>query len=97
MTVMRPAAIIAYTPQAMKHGPMWWWIMPFAPGVPERLVVGNEPAFLSWFFEGAAAKSETIEPAAVDECLRTFSGQEGVLGARASTAPPSPASSGPSR
>jgi hypothetical protein len=25
-------------------------------GVPERLVVGNERAFLTWFYEGATAK-----------------------------------------
>jgi pimeloyl-ACP methyl ester carboxylesterase len=44
--------IIAYTPQAMAKGSMWWWILPLAPGIPERLVVGNERAFLTWFYEG---------------------------------------------
>lgn len=73
--------IIAYTPEAMKQGSMWWWILPLAPGVPERLVVGHERAFLTWFYEGATAKPEAIEPATVDEYLRTFSGCEGVLGA----------------
>lgn len=73
--------IIAYTPQAMARGSMWWWIIPLAPGVPERLVVGNERAFLTWFYEGATARPEAIEPATVDEYLRTFSGREGVLGA----------------
>ncbi len=73
--------VIAYTPQAMERGSMWWWILPLAPGVPERLVVGNERAFLSWFYEGATARPEEIEPATVDEYLRTFSGREGVLGA----------------
>ncbi len=34
--------IIAYTPETMQRGPMWWWILPFAPGVPERLIVGKE-------------------------------------------------------
>jgi len=28
-------------------GSMWWWILPLAPGVPERLIVGNERAFLT--------------------------------------------------
>jgi pimeloyl-ACP methyl ester carboxylesterase len=60
---------------------MWWWLIPLAPGVPERLVVGNERCFLTWFYEGATAKPEAIEPATVDEYLRTFSGREGVLGA----------------
>jgi pimeloyl-ACP methyl ester carboxylesterase len=73
--------IIAYTPEAMERGSMWWWLLPLAPGVPERLVVGNERAFLTWFYEGAAAHPSSIEPAAVDEVLRTFRGTDGVLGA----------------
>lgn len=73
--------IIAYTPQAMAKGSMWWWILPLAPGVPERLIVGNERAFLTWFYEGATADPASIEPATVDEYLRTFSGREGVIGA----------------
>lgn len=73
--------IIAYTPEAMKEGSMWWWVLPLAPGVPDRLVVGNERAFLTWFYERATAHPDSIGPAAVDEYLRTFSGREGVLGA----------------
>lgn len=73
--------IIVYTPEAMKNGSMWWWILPLAPGVPERLIVGNERAFLNWFYEGpAVAKPDAITPEAVDEYLRTFAGTEGVLG-----------------
>lgn len=72
--------IIAYTPEAMKEGSMWWWIIPLAPDVPERLVVGNERAFLTWFYNRAARRS-AIEAETVDEYLRTFSGREGVLGA----------------
>jgi pimeloyl-ACP methyl ester carboxylesterase len=72
--------IIAYTPEAMKKGSMWWWILPFAPGVPERLIVGNERAFLTWFYDGATAHPGVIEPFTVEEYLRTFSGREGVLG-----------------
>jgi pimeloyl-ACP methyl ester carboxylesterase len=49
--------------------------------VPERLIVGNERAFLTWFYERAAAKSDAIDAAATAEYLRTFSGREGVLGA----------------
>jgi pimeloyl-ACP methyl ester carboxylesterase len=73
--------IIAYTPQAMVKGSMWWWILPLAPGIPERLVVGNERAFLTWFYEGATAAPTAIAPTTIDEYLRTFSGREGVLGA----------------
>ena len=72
--------IIAYTHEAMAEGSMWWWILPCAPGVPERLIVGNERAFLTWFYERDAARPEAIGPEAADEYLRTFSGREGVLG-----------------
>ena len=73
--------VISYTPEAMAQGSMWWWILPLAPGVPEALIVGNERAFLQWFYQGAAAvHQEVFTPAVVDEYLRTFSGREGVLG-----------------
>jgi len=72
--------IIAYTPEAMKIGSMWWWILPLAPDVTERLIVGHERAFLTWFYERYATPG-AIDTAAVDEYLRTFSGREGVLGA----------------
>jgi pimeloyl-ACP methyl ester carboxylesterase len=73
--------IIAYTPEAMKEGSMWWWILPLAPDVPERLVVGNERAFLTWFYERSTFDPNSIDSETVDEILRTFSGREGVLGA----------------
>jgi pimeloyl-ACP methyl ester carboxylesterase len=73
--------VIAYTPQAMAHGSMWWWILPLAPGVPERLIVGNERAFLTWFYEGHTVHPEVFNDVTVNEYLRTFSGREGVLGA----------------
>jgi pimeloyl-ACP methyl ester carboxylesterase len=73
--------IFDYTPEAMKTGSMWWWLLPFAPGAPERIIVGNERAFLTWFYGFASADPGSIEPAAIDEYLRTFSGTEGVLGA----------------
>jgi pimeloyl-ACP methyl ester carboxylesterase len=72
--------IIAYTSEAMAKGSMWWWILPLAPGVPERLVVGSERAFLTWFYEGATAKPGAIGPEVLYEYLRTFAGREGVLG-----------------
>lgn len=73
--------VFAYTPQAMAQGSMWWWILPLAPGVPERLIVGNERAFLTWFYEGDhVVNHAAITPETVDEYLRTFAGKEGVLG-----------------
>jgi pimeloyl-ACP methyl ester carboxylesterase len=73
--------IIAYTPEAMKEGSMWWWMIPLAPGVPERLIVGNERAFLTWFYDRHTFNRDSIPAADVNETLRTFAGREGVLGA----------------
>jgi pimeloyl-ACP methyl ester carboxylesterase len=73
--------VFSYTPGAMARGSMWWWILPLAPGVPERLIVGNERAFLTWFYEGATVHPEVFDDATVNEYLRTFAGKEGVLGA----------------
>jgi pimeloyl-ACP methyl ester carboxylesterase len=73
--------IIAFNPQAMERGSLWWWILPFAPNVPERLIVGNERAFLTWFYDRDASTQRAIGPEVIDEYLRTFSGNEGVLGA----------------
>lgn len=75
------SSIIAFTPETMERGPLWWWVLAHASGVPERLIVGNERAFVTWFHEQDPSSREAIEPAAVDEYLRTFSGTEGVLGA----------------
>ena len=73
--------VIAYTQEAMARGFMWWWILPLAPGVPEALIVGNERAFLNWFFKGeATVHQEVFTPGVVDEYLRTFAGRTGVLG-----------------
>jgi pimeloyl-ACP methyl ester carboxylesterase len=72
--------IIAYTPEAMKEGSMWWWILPLAPEVPERLLVGKEREFLTWFYDQHMAKREAITEEDLNETLRTFSGRDGVLG-----------------
>ena len=60
---------------------MWWWMIPLAPGVPERLIVGNERAFLTWFYDRHTFNRDSIPAADVNETLRTFAGREGVLGA----------------
>jgi pimeloyl-ACP methyl ester carboxylesterase len=73
--------IIVYTPEAMAKGSMWWWVLPLAPGVPERLIVGHERAFLTWFYEGATADPSSISETSIEETLRSFTGTEGVLGA----------------
>ena len=74
-------SVFAYTPEAMAKGSMWWWILPLAPGVPERLIVGNERAFLTWFYEGQnVVNHAAFTLCVVNEYLRTFAGEEGVLG-----------------
>jgi pimeloyl-ACP methyl ester carboxylesterase len=78
-SVLRP--VFSYTPQAMARGSMWWWILPLAPGVPEALIVGKEREFLNWFYAGDhVVNHAAITPQAVSEYLRTFAGNEGVLG-----------------
>jgi pimeloyl-ACP methyl ester carboxylesterase len=72
--------VIAYTPEAMVKGSLWWWILPLAPDVPERLIVGKEREFLTWFYDTKSAIQGAVSPASVDEFLRTFSGREGILG-----------------
>jgi pimeloyl-ACP methyl ester carboxylesterase len=72
--------VIAYTPEAMTKGSLWWWILPLAPEVPERLIVGKERDFLNWFYDNKSAIQGAVSSASVDEFLRTFSGREGVLG-----------------
>jgi pimeloyl-ACP methyl ester carboxylesterase len=73
--------VFTYAPAPMAEGSMWWWILPLAPGVPQRLIVGNERAFLGWFYEGGhVAHHSVFTPVVVNEYLRTFAGEEGVLG-----------------
>jgi len=74
------AKIIVYTQEAMQKGSMWWWVLPLAPDVPERLVVGHERAFLTWFYERSTSDPAAISEASIQETLRTFSGAVGVLG-----------------
>lgn len=73
--------LIVYTPEVAKLGSMWWWLTPLAPEIPERLIVGNERAFLTWFYDRAISGGSTIDPESLEEYLRTFVGREGVLGA----------------
>lgn len=72
--------VIVYTPEAMAKGSMWWWVLPLAPGVVERLIVGHERPFLKWFYDGATADPASITEESIQETLRTFAGTEGVLG-----------------
>lgn len=71
----------AFTPQGCDKGGLWWWKFAFATDMPERLIVGAERAFLTWFYQRSSHdKGASIEDAAVTEYLRTFSGKEGIRG-----------------
>ncbi len=74
------SALIVYTPQAAATGSMWWWLLPLAPNAPERVIVGHERSYLSWFYDREASSHEGVG-VAIDEYTRTFAGVDGVLGA----------------
>ena len=71
-------ALVAYTPEATRFGSLFWWLLPYAPGAAEKIIVGNERGWLEWFHEFGRS---TISPGTLDEYHRTFRGNEGVLGA----------------
>lgn len=75
------ANIIVYKPETMTNGSLWWWPLALATDMPERLIVGNEEKFLSWFYQTYTADQASIPKAAVAETLRSFRGAEGVNGA----------------
>lgn len=70
--------LISYTPESTVFGSLWWWLLPFATGAAEKIIVGNERGWLEWFYEFGHSNPA---PAVIDEYLRTFSGLEGVMGA----------------
>jgi pimeloyl-ACP methyl ester carboxylesterase len=74
--------IITYSPAAAKTGALWWWLLPLAPGAVEALIVGNERAFLKWFYDGDhVVNHAAFSSPVVDEYVRTFSGKQNVLAA----------------
>ncbi len=74
--------LIAYTPETIKLGGLWWWMMALAPDMAERLIAGgHERAFLEWNYRHYAADPRAVEPAVVDEYLRSFAAPGGVSGA----------------
>lgn len=76
------AGLISYTPEGTRLGGLWWWMMALSPGMAERLIQGgHERAFLSWSHEHYAVVRDAIEPAAVDETLRSFAAPGGMPGA----------------
>lgn len=71
-------SLVSFTPEAAAFGSLWWWLLPFAPGAAEKIVVGAERGWLEWFYEFGQS---SVAPEVIDEYYRTFRGREGVLGA----------------
>ena len=71
-----------FNPKGTRKGGLWWWPFAFATDIPQRLLLGHEREFLTWFYETATHdRGASIEEKAIAEYLRTFSGTEGILGA----------------
>lgn len=71
-----------FTPQGTKKGGLWWWSFALATDLPQRLILGHEREFLSWFYETATHdQGKSIGETALTEYLRTFTGITGILGA----------------
>lgn len=64
-----------------KKGGLWWWGFGLASDMPERLLVGKEREFLTWFYNRTYDKGASIEETAVAEYLRSFNGVSGIRGA----------------
>ncbi len=62
-------------------GGAWWFTFNYVPDLPETLLAGKERAFLTYFYRRFCYDPTAIEPAAVDEYLRTFADAGGVRGA----------------
>ena len=72
----------SFTPKGTRNGGLWWWAFGLATDMPERLVVGKEREFLTWFYHTYTHdQGASVEEAATAEYLRSFSGPAGVRGA----------------
>jgi pimeloyl-ACP methyl ester carboxylesterase len=73
--------LTAYSPDPNFTGGRWWWLLPLSPGITDRLIVGREREFLTWFYDRVPTKPPAITEEDVNEYLRTFAGKAGVDGA----------------
>jgi pimeloyl-ACP methyl ester carboxylesterase len=71
----------AFNPETASTGRLWWWKLALAPEVADRLIVGREREFLTWFYKYNTFGQKGIPEEAVTEYLRSFNGIEGVNGA----------------
>jgi pimeloyl-ACP methyl ester carboxylesterase len=73
--------LTAFSPEPNFTGGRWWWLLPLAPGITDRLIVGREREFLTWFYERVPTVPPAITEEDVNEYLRSFRGKAGVDGA----------------
>lgn len=82
LTTQTVAPLFSFSEQSWKHlGGLWWWPMAFANDMPERLIVGKESEFLTWFYQNYCHDPLSISNDTVTEYARTFRDVEGVRGA----------------
>ncbi|WP_395846600.1 alpha/beta fold hydrolase [Cystobacter fuscus] len=76
-------AILAGLPGAesfLAQGKPWWFGFHEVPELAERVLVGNEGAYLDWFYVHHTYGQRGIRPEARDEYVAAFSGVEGLRG-----------------
>ena len=67
-------------PDLSQGGRRWHHPFHMTPDLPEALTEGRERVYLGWFYRAFSQQAGAIDPAAVDEYLRTY-GRPGALGA----------------
>ena len=75
-------AVIAGLPGAeafMKHPP-WWFGFHDVPGLAEKAVVGNEDAYLGWFFDNHTYGKRGIPREAREEYVASYTGTDALRG-----------------
>ena len=71
---------IRYTEQDTNMGGLWWWMMAYAEGMAEAIIVGNERSFVDWFYNNYTADESAIDDRARQVYVRDFQGAEGIAG-----------------
>ena len=85
--VEEPAALpevlsekIRYTEEGTHLGGLWWWMMAYAEGMAEAIIVGNERPFVDWFYNNYAVDPSTISEQARRVYVQDFEGSDGIAG-----------------
>lgn len=81
LTIENMENLHSFSSPMAKKGGLWWWGFGLANDIPERLLVGKEKEFLTWFYNRTYDKGVSIEENAVTEYLRSFNGVTGIRGA----------------